>query len=119
MNQEEEAIPFKASGLETYRAPDMVNLYTTSTRVWASPFEFLLAFGQLDAGITPDKPARTREVATVSMSPQHAKAVLILLAGRMRAWEKQYGEIPPAQVGLTEIPPDVIPQVEEIEDSEP
>ena len=110
--------PRRASELETYRSPDAVHLYTSSTRVWASPFEFLLVFGQLDAGINPNSPNRTREVATLSMSPQHAKAVLILLAGRMKAWEATYGEIPPAQVGLVEVPEGIIPEVVEVPDSE-
>ncbi len=94
-----EGEPILGSQLEVYRAADAPSIYSSSVRIWATPFEFVFVFGQLDASVRADQMPRMKEVGQVSMSPQHAKAMARVLAGRVAQWEANHGEIPESQLG--------------------
>jgi hypothetical protein len=84
--------------LETYRAEDAVRLYAGSVRIISSFFEFILVLGQLDVGVKG--PGRIREVGSLYLSPQHAKAVSVLLNEKIAEYEGTYGRITtPTEVG--------------------
>jgi hypothetical protein len=103
MTQEQEhgptGVPVSASELESDRATNFASLYAGTVRIWVSPFEFVFAFGHIEAGVQRNAVPRLIEVGQVIMSPQHAKALSRVLAGRVRIYEQQYGEIPESQLG--------------------
>lgn len=67
-------------------APD---LYADSVQIFMGPFGLVLEFGvqnPRNTGQTPPKP-----LATVRMSPEHAKIMTILLKRNLRQFEQQVG----------------------------
>ena len=71
---------------------DVPAVYANTVRVLASLFDFTLVIGQ--AGFKADGTAEMREAARVNLSPQHAKALLGVLAKRVAEYEDQFGVLP-------------------------
>jgi hypothetical protein len=65
--------------------------YANSVQVLVSLFDFTLIIGQ--AGFGPDGEPEMREVAKLNLSPQHAKALTVMLANRVAVYESQFGTI--------------------------
>lgn len=67
------------------------SLYTNNANIQISYFDFRFEFRQLmpgaDGGIVVER------MASVVMSPQHAKAFLGVLAENIRQYEEQFGAI--------------------------
>ncbi len=71
-------------------APDARNLYVNSTEFAITPWDIQMQLNHVHAEASA---LIIEQVATVSMSPQHAKAFAIALASNVREWESNYGEI--------------------------
>jgi len=74
-------------------------LYANTIQLLVSLFDITLIVGQ--AGPGPDGELEVREVARLSLSPQHAKALTGALVARIAEYEKQFGTI----VGSPNEPP--------------
>ena len=70
---------------------DYRDVYSNSTNVRVSLFDFHLSFGTMDPP-SAEGPSMTMS-AGVFLSPQQAKALLNVLAQNIRGYEQQFGEI--------------------------
>ena len=77
--------------LESIRSQGFTTLYTNSAQLEVTPWDFKLVFGELVRSEN-NLPKIEQHVAVV-MSPQHAKALLGILATNVQEYEKQVGEI--------------------------
>lgn len=76
---------------ERVNAENMMSYYSNSVEIGSSVWDFRLKCGEmLDA--TPEKIV-IKDLCIVYMSPNHAKAVSILLARQIKAYEDRFGEI--------------------------
>jgi len=75
------------------KAADARIIYIDSTRMAATPWDIRLHFGLLQE-MQPGEAVDEEQVVIV-MSPQHAKAVLSVLADNVQKWEDEHGVIPP------------------------
>jgi uncharacterized protein DUF3467 len=90
-----------AEVIKSERSEKFSRLYTNSAQLRVSPWDFTFAFGEIEpAG---DGMKVTQHVEIV-MSPQHAKALLAILANNVQEYEKQVGDIrlPQQQVPKSE-----------------
>lgn len=71
--------------------------YANSIQLLVSLFDITLIIGQV--GFGPDGELEMREVAKLSLSPQHAKALAGTLTKRVADYERQFGTIvaPPSE----------------------
>lgn len=90
--QPPESVSFE--NIEVYRDPNAVNLYASTARVLSSPFEFLIALGQIEPGIGPKLNPRLKEIGTLYLTPTHAKALTMILMRKVAEYEIEYGRIP-------------------------
>src|SRR4051794_37827283 len=71
--------------------------YTNGVQIIASQWDLtILFFHTIPTGPANEQgemPAEQRVVQGVVMSPQHAKAVALVLDKNVRAWEEQNGEV--------------------------
>lgn len=63
--------------------------YTNSAGIAFNTYEFAMSFGLTDL----DDPNITHSIATLRMSPQHAKSVLIMLERFIRLYEEEFSPI--------------------------
>lgn len=70
-----------------------------SLSVIPSPWQFSWIWGVNEP--LPDGRVGTRLVARILMAPLHAKALAMLLAEHVRAYEAAFGELPDPTVGKT------------------
>lgn len=84
---ENKEVPFE---FETVRSEGFLKIYANSVQIETGPWDFRLIFG--DATRSGSKVLTEQSVAIV-MSPQHAKVFASILAGSVREYEKQVGEI--------------------------
>jgi len=90
-------VPAKTKGngegqLESVRSDNFIKLYANSARVETSIWDMKIFFGELVLGGGP-KPF-IEESACISMSPQHAKAMLGVLSTNINEYENRFGKIP-------------------------
>ncbi len=71
---------------------DVPSYYANAVRVMVSMFDFTLMVGQV--GYREDGNLEMREALRLNLSPQHAKALAILLTRRVADYEEEMGEIP-------------------------
>ena len=81
---------------EEIRADDFASIYANDTQVQVSPWDVRLTFGLIDSPRISerDAPVRVKEVGEVRLSPQHAKAVTLILMEQLQMYEKRFGIIP-------------------------
>ncbi len=73
------------------RAPVHVARYANHANVTSSPFDIRLNFAEI---VTDENDQYVFEdFASVIMSPQHAKALLVLLSNNVKRWENTFGQI--------------------------
>ena len=76
--------------LELEKSPTFCRFYANSAQIEVTPWDFRLIFGELVK--TGSKPKVEQSVAVI-MSPQHAKALLGVLAANLREYESKIGKI--------------------------
>lgn len=74
------------------RSPEFVSLYINNTRFGYSKWDIQMLCGRISVTTVPDI-TPVEELAVISMSPQHAKAVLKALEGNIKIYEEVHGEI--------------------------
>jgi hypothetical protein len=72
--------------------------FTNVATVRHTPAEFYLQFGQL----MPDRPGVAAFIASVVLTPQHAKALLKALSDSVEKYEARFGAIAPPPVPVPE-----------------
>jgi uncharacterized protein DUF3467 len=80
-------------------ADTFVSVYSNNLQMEVSPWDFKLIFGEIEKGEADPTGQRlvklhVEDKVRVSMSPQHAKAVLKVLQENVALYEKQIGPIP-------------------------
>ena len=71
---------------------DVTNIYTNNVSVQMSVYDIILSLSVTEPTI--DKQIKTRLLANIIMSPQHVKALLIVLQEQIETYEKEFGTIP-------------------------
>ena len=89
--------PRQQRPVESVRSEKFVSGYANYVGVTTTPWDVRLNFGEIVTA-TPEKLA-VIEFASVVMSPQHAKSLLLVLAQQLAEYEKQHGPIPAPGVG--------------------
>lgn len=80
--------------VEITKAASFVKIYANSAFIEVTPWDFKMIFGEIQKiGIK----MHVEQSVAVVMSPQHAKALLNVLATNVQEYEKQVGEIRLAQ----------------------
>lgn len=74
----------------TFRSPAFVQIYANTSQGAFTPWDISVIFGRL--AFLDGEPA-SEELASITLSPHHAKAVAAVLAHAVASWEKQFGEI--------------------------
>lgn len=76
----------------TARSDNYARIYANSCTLDITPWDFTFTFGEMkrEAGAPVLK---IEEQASIVMSPQHAKALLSILATNLREYEKAVGQI--------------------------
>lgn len=73
---------------------EIPRVYANHTDISVSCYDFALDFGQMPIRDRSDERGATEPLVRVLMSPQHAKALSRILAGRITAYEDTFGVIP-------------------------
>ncbi len=91
----------QAEGLPVVRSANFLSLYINNTKFGYTQWDIQMVCSQLI--ITADmSKAQVEELATLTMSPQHAKAMYLSMANNLRLYEAEHGEIVlPTQVVAT------------------
>jgi len=76
--------------LETVRSPNFLKIYVNSAQIEASIWDFRLIFGEMTQS---SGKLLVEQSLAVIMSPQHAKALLNILASNLQEYEKKVGQI--------------------------
>jgi hypothetical protein len=78
--------------LPTVRSDKYTRIYANSCGLDINPWDFTFTFGEMkrDAGAVIPK---IEEQVAIIMSPQHAKALLGILATNLKEYEKAVGQI--------------------------
>ncbi len=84
------------------RAPNFLSAYANQAHVASGPFDIRFAFSELEYDETGI--LRILERASIVMSPQHAKAFMVLLEANILRHEKNYGAIDITAILRTETP---------------
>ena len=89
--QEEVSITKQLGVLSIVRSEHFWEVYANYVSCAASPWDITIIFGQSVAD-NPDNP-HIEQRASVSLSPQTAKAMAQMLVRNLQSYEQQYGEI--------------------------
>lgn len=77
--------------VESRRSDTFLSLYANSVNIRLTPWDVQLIFGEiLEAD---ERKLVIENHLAVTLSPQHAKALLNALSGQVQAYERQFGEI--------------------------
>lgn len=76
---------------ESVRSDKFESVYANSARMSVSTWDFVITFGVIST--RPAETVKIEERLEVVMSPQHAKALLAILANNVREYENKLGEI--------------------------
>lgn len=82
----------KARRTKRVISDNVASYYTNSINIRLSVYDVSLLFGEVEEA-TEDSFV-VRQIARVTMSPQHAKALATLLSNRLEAYERQFGPLP-------------------------
>lgn len=87
--------------LQTVRSDKYTRMYTNSCTLEINPWDFTFIFGEIkrEAGVPLPK---IEEQVAIIMSPQHAKALLGILATNLREYEKAVGQINLPETPMTQ-----------------
>jgi hypothetical protein len=77
--------------LPVVQSKDFVSIYSNSANLEVTPWDFKIVFGSVGKGETGQ--SRIENRVEVTMSPQHAKALLAIFATNLQEYEKRVGEI--------------------------
>jgi hypothetical protein len=83
--------PRHNAGTQAVRSPEFKDIYSNSSKVGASPFDFSIIFGR--SVEVPDVGNVTEELVSVRFSPQQFKSMIDGLTRTLAAWERAFGEI--------------------------
>jgi hypothetical protein len=90
--------------LESVRSEKFTSIYSNSANLEVTPWDFKFIFGVLVKPVMGGIP-KIENLTEVTMSPQHAKALLGVLNTNVQEYEKQVGEIKlPQPVAMPENP---------------
>jgi hypothetical protein len=89
--QEDVSITKQLGYLSVVRSEEFVEVYANYVSCATSPWDLTIMFGRSVAD-NPDNP-RLEQRASVSLSPQTAKAMAHMLLRNLQSYEQQYGEI--------------------------
>jgi hypothetical protein len=78
--------------LKFIRTPAFVSVYANNAQVRMTSFDLNCVFGEV-TGDDPDGSLIVEQRVSVTMSPQHAKALVGVLQQHMTQYEEQFGEI--------------------------
>ncbi len=82
---------FNVAELEHYRVPDFVSVYANSAGFGINFFDLSIVFGQI---VSPSNEAMLIEDRiAVTMSIEHARALMVALQDTLAAYEKTHGQI--------------------------
>ena len=70
------------------------HFYANNTQVTISPFDVRLSFGEIVKVDLETAKLIVRLKASIAMSPQHAKAMMLLLKRQLDLYESKFGAIP-------------------------
>lgn len=90
-HQEDVSITKQLGYLSVGRSEEFVEVYANYVSCATSPWDVTIMFGRTVAD-NPDNP-RLEQRASVSLSPQTAKAMVHMLLRNLQGYEQQYGEI--------------------------
>jgi len=78
------------------RAPGHIARYANHANVASSPFDIRVNFAE----IMPDEEGGYffEDFVSITMSPQHAKALLFLLTKNIKRWEELFGKVDIAKI---------------------
>ena len=83
---------------ETTRATSWQRIYSNSTEVRMSGWDFAFIFGQAER--TTLERSIVTELVEVIMSPTHARAIARILGAHLRLYEQKHGPIPEIDIGV-------------------
>jgi hypothetical protein len=84
----------KVYKVEVLNADGAPSLYANNTGIETSVWDVKIRFAETLAVDHEQRITRVRELATVRMSPQHAKVVAGILIAQLENYEKRFGKIP-------------------------
>jgi hypothetical protein len=90
MNNEKPEVVESPEVPEVRRASQFVSVYANNVALRASNWDFRLTFGEL---IDDGERGIVEQHVAVTMSPQHAKAMLLAFSDQVTRYEKTFGEI--------------------------
>jgi hypothetical protein len=90
-SQEDVSITKQLGYLSVVRSDAFVEVYANYVSCATSPWDLTIMFGRTVAD-NPDNP-RIEQRASVSLSPQTAKAMAQMLVRNLQSYEQQFGEI--------------------------
>jgi len=82
--------PIQQQDLEAVRSEKFLKIYANAANIETTVWDFNLVFGELKK---IDDKIFIEQTVAITMSPQHAKALAGVLAGNVKEYEKQVGEI--------------------------
>jgi hypothetical protein len=77
--------------IKLHNAPDFRESYANSVQIHVSVWDFLLTFGRLQQQ-TPEA-VEVTNFQSIYLSPQQAKALMMILGQNVENYEKAFGEI--------------------------
>lgn len=90
--EESESTIFPDRAKERFDADSIKSYYANSVEIRSSLWDFRFKCGEM-VDATAEK-IFIKDLCVLYMSPSHAKAVSILLARQVKAYEDRFGEIP-------------------------
>jgi hypothetical protein len=75
------------------KAPQFLNTWANSANVTISFFDIKITFGVVENVDESRSEIHIQDAASISMSPEHAKAVAELLSSHLDLYEKTYGAL--------------------------
>jgi hypothetical protein len=114
VSQTEGSVTKDVDSFAFVRSEEFVEVYANYVSLATSPWDITIMFGRTAAD-NPNNP-RIEQRASVSLSPQTAKAIAEILWRNIQAYEQQYGEIrytprQPSQSEQAENPPQSAPPI--------
>ena len=88
--QQEKNTATKDEPRSTFRDDHFIEVYANVSHAGLTPWDIQLTFSRLDSS---DGTTRTRELVSVVVSPQHAKALSAVIQNSVRIYEETFGEI--------------------------
>jgi len=78
--------------VEILRRDPRLAVYANQVGIAVSPWDFVFQFGQIIEA--DERKLKAQEQVCVYMSPQHAKAFVMLATRQLKVYEEKFGSIP-------------------------